>query len=102
MKVEIDDRNSRVRVESNGRIVIDFQGFPAAELTIQLREWVNIVDDKTATSFIFQSIHPEWFATFRIVPRPELWQFSSWKERFHSPELLSLDEWKYVLQSAGV
>jgi len=102
MRVEIDDTARFVRVHSNNKVVVELLDFPVSALKEQLRAWLTIADDGAAPRFIFRSDNPEWTAAFRIEPRPSSWQFTSWKERFRSPELLSLEEWRNVLRQSGV
>ncbi len=102
MRVEIDESARFVRVESNDAIVAELLDFPVIALKEQLRAWLTVASDTAAPCFIFRSDNPEWTGTFRIEPRPKLWQFTSWKERFRSAELLSLEEWQGVLRQAGI
>jgi hypothetical protein len=102
MKIQLDEQRGSLRVESNGAVVLDLENFPVVELKVQLRAWLRSVDDTSAPVFIFRSDNPNFGGTFRIEPRPERWQFTSWKERVRSPELLSLEEWRQVLRQSGV
>jgi hypothetical protein len=102
MKIQLDEQRRSVRVESEGTVVLELEDFPVAELKVQLCAWLRSVDDLSAPVFIFSSDNPKIHGTFRIEPRPERWQFTSWKERARSPELLSLEEWQHVLRQSGV
>lgn len=102
MRIELDEQHQSVSVESGGAVVLDLEGFPVVALKAQLRAWLHLADEMPAPAFIFSSGTPEWHGIFRIEPRAEKWQFTSWKERVRSPELLSLEEWRNVLRQSGV
>ena len=102
MKVELDEWCRSVQVESGGSVILDVADFPVVALKTQLRAWLDMVDDASSLPFVFSSENPELHGVFRIEPRPERWQFTSWKERMRCSELLSLEEWRNVLRQSGV
>ena len=102
MKIELNEQRHWLRAESGGVIVLEVEDFPVADLVDQLRVWMRLADDISAPAFVFSSENPQWHAIFRIEPRSELWQFTSWRERVRSSELLSLKEWHQVLHRSGV
>jgi len=102
MKILLDDSSHHLLVESQGHVILSENGFPVEELRGQLREWVATVSEEQPRMFCFQSDSKEFHGLFRIEARPTNWQFTSWKERSRSPELLTLEEWRSVLSVCGV
>jgi hypothetical protein len=102
LKIELNERRRAVRVESDGCLIFDLKDFPASALKVQLRAWLQSADDASPMSFVFSSENPDWRGAFRIESRLEGWQFTSWKERVRTSELLSLEAWQNVLRQSGV
>lgn len=102
MRITLDEQRELLRVESEGRMVLDVERFPVAALKAQLRAWLRSATETSGSVFIFSSEHRRIDGVFRIEPRPDRWQFTSWKERFRSTELLSLKEWNDMLRQSGV
>jgi hypothetical protein len=102
MRIDFDEPAGLVRVESNGTVIVELRDFPVAPLKKQLRDWLNDVNEVSAKCFIFASDDLQFHGTFRIEPRPQDWQFTSCREYVRSPELLSLGEWRSLLQECAV
>ena len=102
MKITLDEQQQSLRVESDGRTVLYAECFPVAALKNQLRAWLELPTQASGSAFIFSSEDRQLHGVFRIEPRPDRWQFTSWRERFRSSELLSLQEWGNVLRQSGV
>lgn len=102
MNIELNEQRRSVRVESDGALILGLEEFPVAALKTQLRAWLQSADEMPPAAFVFNSEDPGWHGIFRIEPRPERWQFTSWKERVRSSELLSIEEWRSVLRRSGV
>ena len=102
MKIVLDELRRHLLVESMGKTVLSLDDFPINELRTQLRDWITTVSDDEPRMFCFESDSKELHGLFRIEPRPVNWQFTSWKERRRSSELLTLAEWRSVLSECGV
>ena len=102
MKIELKERSRFLRVESDGALVLEVNDFPVIELKRKLRSWMGCADDVSAPAFVFSSENQHLHGIFRIEPRPQRWQFTSFKEQVRSSELLSLEEWRNVLRQSGV
>jgi len=102
MNITLDEDQRRLQVESGKKVILDLREYPVRDLKEQLRAWLAIVDDQRAPAFIFTQANSELTGTFRIEPRAAGWQFTSWKELVRSEELLTLGEWRTILQECGV
>lgn len=78
-----------------GRVLFQHSAYPIGELACQLQEWSLLVSDESRpVCFVFQSDAREFHGTFRIEPRPELWEFTSWKELRRPRRLLELSVYR--------
>ncbi len=92
-----DDYWGSIKVIIDGKLLLKLRNYPLSELSRQLKEWADIVDDSQKTlCFIFYSESPEYLGTFRIEARPKNWEFTSWKEKRRPPRLLELAAYKAI------
>ncbi|MDM3870147.1 hypothetical protein QSV34_02130 [Porticoccus sp. W117] len=88
-----------IKVEIEGKLLLKLRNYPLSELSRQLTDWADRVDDsQQAMCFIFHSENSDYLGTFRIEPRPQKWEFTSWKEKRRPPRLLELEEYKSIVQ----
>jgi hypothetical protein len=97
--MDIRIEGNSVVVTSNNVKVLHLDDFPTSELRSQLCNWLVAVTEENAKCFIFESTERNQTGSFRIEPRPNGWQFTSIKESTRSNELLSLQEWRNILNN---
>jgi len=102
MRIELNRKSKSIKVISLGTIVLDFDDFPVEELIHQIEAWLSEVTEEKAKVFIYKSHSRELHGTFQIEARPTGWQFTSWKEKRRSPEILTLEQWRAILKKAMV
>ena len=99
MYIYLDKNTKSVAVTSDNCKIVSIDDFPVNDLKAQLCSWLETVTEENAECFIFSSTNKEMAGAFRIEPRADGWQFTSTKETSRSSELLTLGEWKSILQT---
>lgn len=93
--------DANIEVVIDGEVLVRLDRYPIRDLACALEEWLGRVNDHdNVECFVFRVEDcPELTGTFRIEPRPIDWQFTSMYEEKRHHRLVSLLEYRQILQA---